>query len=288
MKGVIEKVADFMIYVLVFVWVIFSLVYVANGTPMAQNECIRQQSGIINDLKNQMSEASTKNTNIPYSFEVLNCVKCMWYDTNFDQLMVVYSVRRNFLSHEELMTANYSVPTNFADIGCDCSSCDENNGATPPDYCANLRGDIHSPYLLQINKTHIACLSCPANSPTTRKCPIETYTNCGCPSGLCKELNCGDLINVSLSYVGEKYFKYSLTSPKNIEIKLITDNGNYFNLSAMWTGNSCPASDAMWNCVQGITSTQTCNNNLQAGTYYVKIRHYGFVLMNYNLSLTCT
>ncbi len=296
MKGSIESFVNLLIYVLIFVTAVSSLALIAHGTPTAQSECVIGQSAIINNLKLKISEANQKGVTIPYSFDVLDCAKCIWYDKDQEALMVAYAVRKGFLSKEQIMYVPYhGILADFFNIGCGCSSCgwcdvfgchDQNSS----NYCANIRSGVNSPYQLEISKNSIKCLNCVGAYDTTNYCPIE-HESCVCPSGLCKKLNCGDsIINSSLTYAGEeKYFQYILTAPKNIEIKLTTDNGNSYGLSAVWADNSCPGSGVRWDCIDGMRSPQLCNhNNLQSGTYHIRISRYGSNPMNYSLSLTCS
>jgi hypothetical protein len=285
MKGSVESFVNLLIYVLLFVTAIFALVLVANGTPIAQNQCIIAQSGIINDLRMKIREAGERGITIPYSFDVLDCVKCMWYDPGSENLIVMYSVRKSFLSHEEFMRTPYSLSANLVNIGCNCDSCDQNDGSNPPTYCANLRNDKKTPYEFDINETHITCLNC-NNIYTPHQCP-STHRICPCPGSLCTILSCGSSINGSLDFVGEeKYYQYSLLSPTNVVITLTTENGNYYNLSAM-EQNYCSGTD-VWSCTKSMVSPQVCSlNNLQPDSYYIRVSRNKVGKMNYTLSLAC-
>jgi hypothetical protein len=288
MKGVIEKFEDLVIYILIFVTVASVLVMIAHGTPIAQNQCIITQSGEINNLKNKIKEASERGINIPHRFTALGCLKCMWYDSNVDQLMVVYSTRSGFLSPEVLMYDNYSISTNFVDMGCNCIDCGESNGLDPPTYCANVRGGEDVRYQFEINRTHIRCVNCPTESPTIKPCATK-FEKCICPSGLCRKLNCGDsIVNASLDYAGDKKdYIYTLSSPKNAEINLTTNNGNLYWLYVNWD-HSC-ARWGVYDCSTGGYSPQTCKrNNLQPGDYYISVSRFGTEPMSYNLTLQCT
>lgn len=174
MKGVWGIVGDFFLLVLGIVAVVLSLTWIAHGTPIAQRECISTQSGEISDLKFKLEEVTKRGGAITYSFDVLNCAKCVWYNEEDEHLVVVYSVRRGFLTPEELMVKTYNISTHFVDIGCNCDSCDEGKDDV---YCANLRSGENSPYSFEVKKNRVTCVDCP---PTSKPCtPCSDYTDDG-------------------------------------------------------------------------------------------------------------
>jgi hypothetical protein len=295
MKGVMGKFANLLIYVLTFVMVAGVVVMVAHGTPIAQSQCIITQSGEITNLMNKIKEADERGITIPHTFNTLDCLKCMWYDSNIDQLIVVYSTHRGFLGPEELMYDNYSISTNFVDIGCNCTDCGETDGQPSPKYCANLRGGEDLRYQLEINSTHIKCANCLVDSPTFKSCPT-TFEKCICPSGLCRKLNCGEkIVNASLDYVDEnKYFQYTLSAPTTVNITLIQDVQPGFPLGqavpyllyVKWEKDTCPIYELPC-CIFQNNTVCSCTHNLPAGTYYFEVVRRNILTSSYNLTVSC-
>lgn len=165
MKGVTETVFSFFLWIIVAVSIFGVLVWLTHGEPISQANCRSIQATIISNLRIKMGEASMRHTPISHPFEVLNCVKCIWYDTSDEELIVVYSVREKILGPEESMVDTYNLSTQFINMGCDCDrnldyGCDDKDPADPTIYCANLR-PREDPYQFEISKTSIRCLNCP-------------------------------------------------------------------------------------------------------------------------------
>lgn len=170
MKGISQFVGNLLLWVLIVVSIILGIYIFLSSPPTVQHQCIAIQSAYITDLRYALEEADKKNIIspdfIPFSFKVLDCVKCIWYDTNDEQLVVVYSVRKGFLKSEDLMEVPYNLSTRFLGIGCDCDrlkekGCKDESGDV---YCANIRNDEYSPYSFEVDKYHVKCVNCPDTS----------------------------------------------------------------------------------------------------------------------------
>jgi len=281
--NIVDTVFNFFLFVILFVAGVAALLYIAHGTPTGQNLCISATSGSVSDLRSKITTAREENRNVPYSFEILDCVKCMWYDSFNEEMVVIYSLRSGFLSPEELMERRYPISANFDGVGCNCSSCEENNGADPAIYCANIRKDDYSPYQFEIDRTTVKCLNCPGS---TNLCGIN-FKPCACPTGLCNILECGESVNGSINIAGEKkYYEYTLSAPSDVKINLTTENGNLYWLYVNWDG-SCTR-PGVYDCSRAYTNEQICErDNLPAGTYYINVLRLGTEEMNYTLSLEC-
>ncbi len=183
MKGSVGKLWNFIIAILGAVFIIFALVLIAGGTPTAQHDCIAAQWGIVDNLRIKIGEASGKGVTIPHTFHVLDCVKCIWYNEDDEQLKVVFSVRRGYLSPEESMVKTYNISAQFVNIGCNCNDCDDKDDDT---YCANLRSGEDSPYQFEIKKDRVTCVDCqPSSKPCT---PCSDYTDDG--KSECEKCGC--------------------------------------------------------------------------------------------------
>jgi len=149
-----EEIFMILLIVILIIALVMGVYPVVYG--FVKNKCITEQWGVLNSIDSGITRVKEKNANIEnFPFSVLNCVKCMWYDS-LNSRWAIQIEGEDELEYKDITYKLINVSENC--ITCDEPKLDINNDGIP-DKCANIVGDRS--YTFEVGNDYVICKNCP-------------------------------------------------------------------------------------------------------------------------------